>query len=244
MKQLSGNKRKHRRFTVDVMDIKGSVLVDIGVMINDISIAGASLYADRKLDLGQGYVLRIADKDSEVLLQGTVAWISENEQDACRDGDILLKYSAGLQFLPLRQESVSRLVKFIETHLIDHHTKFRVHEMSGSRCNIRFRVDVKEKATLNFARYYRVRELSLGGILIKSSHALELESRLCMDVNIAPDIHLTVTGRVASCIQTGDQTGANFDIGIGFIDMPGQDRAKLKEFIRRLYLEDAGFSDE
>jgi hypothetical protein len=243
MNQPYGNKRKHRRFTVDVMDIQGGVLFDIGVVINDVSISGVSLLVDRKLDIGQVYTLRIKKIGMEVPMQGTIVWMSENESDISQGEVVSLKYSAGFQFAPLKQESVSHLVKFIETNLIERHAKLNVHEMSGSRHNVRFNVEMKEKATLNFAGEYMVRELSLGGMLIKSSHALELESRLRMKITISPEIHLAFVGRVASCIQTGNRPGASFDIGIGFVDMSGEARIKLKEFIRRLYIEDAGFAE-
>jgi hypothetical protein len=64
-----------------------------------------------------------------------------------------------------------------------------------------------------------------------------------MGITIPENMHLSFTGRVVSCIISPDNS-PHFEVGIEFIEMPEPDRVMLKEFIRRLYLEDAGFSVE
>ena len=233
------NKRRHRRFSVDVMDIKGNAVFASEVVINDISITGVSLITDRKLDMGREYSLRILDNDLDLPIKGTVIWCMENEPQQDEYGH--LRYAAGLQFADLPQETVSDLIKFISSHLLEKHKQVKVHAMSGLRCNIRFHVDTKETAVLNVAETYRVKKLSLGGLLIESSRSLEPDTRIHMAITIPGNIHLPFTGRVASCIVSPDNA-ACFEVGIEFIEMPEPDRIALKEFIRRLYLEDAGFS--
>ncbi len=237
------NTRRHRRFNVDVLDIKGKAVFATEVVINDISITGVSLITDRKLDMGMEYSLRILDKDLDLPIQGTVIWCMENEAAGAQDEHSHLKYAAGLQFGDLQQESVSDLIKFIESHLLEKHKQVKVHEMSGLRCNIRFHVDSRETAVLNVAETYRVKKLGGGGLLIESSHSLEPDTRIHMGITISENKHLSFIGRVASCIVSADNA-ASFEIGIEFIEMPEPDRAMLKEFIRRLYLDDAGFSVE
>ncbi len=235
------NKRRHRRFSVDVMDIKGNAVFASEVVINDISITGVSLITDRKLEMGLEYSLRILDKDLDLPIQGTVIWCLENVSAGEQDEHSHLKYAAGLQFIDLQQKTIVSLIKFIESHLLEKHKQVKVHEMSGLRCNIRFHVDTKETAVLNVAETYRVKKVSLGGLLIESSHSFESDTRIHMGITIPENSHLSFTGRVASCIVSPDNSSL-FEVGIEFIEMPEPDRLTLKEFIRHLYLEDAGFS--
>jgi PilZ domain len=234
--------RRHRRFSVDVKEIKGNAVFASEVVINDISLAGVSLIIDRKLEMGMEYSLRILDNDLDLPICGTVIWCKENAAAGGQNEDAHLKYAAGLQFADRQQEAIAGcLIKFIESHLLDKQKQVKVHETSGLRCNIRFPLDARETAVLNIAEIYRVKKLSLGGLLIESSHSLESETRIHMGITMPGDMHLSFTGRVASCIVSPEDS-ARFDVGIEFIEMPEPNRLTLKEFIRRLYLEDAGFS--
>jgi Tfp pilus assembly protein PilZ len=235
------NKRRHRRFTVDVMEIEGSAVFAREVVIRDISVTGASLITERKLDIGREYALRIMDGNLDITLQGTVIWCSGYDTAARQSEEAHLKYSAGLQFTDLQQETLAGLIKFIESHLIGKHTEVKDHQVSGQRCNIRFHIDRTETAVLNVSETYQVKTLSLGGLLIESDHGFEPETRLHMDITIPGNAPLSFTGRVASSTPSPDDPH-HVEIGIEFVDMREQDRTRLKEFIRRLYLEDAGFT--
>jgi hypothetical protein len=237
------NKRRHRRFCVDVMDIKGKAVFASEAVINDISITGASLITDRKLDMGREYSLRILDSNMELPIQGTVIWCVENESAGIQNEHAHLKYSAGLQFSGLQEETAAKLITFIEHHLIDGNRQAKVHDTSGLRCNIRFHVDTKETAVLNIAETYRVKKLSLGGLLIESSHSLESDTRIHMGISIPEGMQLSFTGRVAFCIVSPDNP-SHFEVGIEFIELPEPDRAMFKVFIRRFYLEGADSSAE
>lgn len=234
------NKRRHRRFSVDVMDVKGNAVFATEVVIRDISITGVSLITGRKLDMGKEYSLRILDKDLDLSIQGIVIWCTEHASAGAEDQHTHLNYAAGMQFSDLQQKTVAGLIEFIETNLQEKLTQVKVHEMSGLRCNVRFQLDAKETAVLNVPETYGVIKLSLGGLLIESSHSLEPETRIHMGITIPGNMHLSFTGRVVSCLVSPDNSSC-FEVGIEFIEMPEPDRAALKEFIRRLYLEDAGF---
>ncbi|TAN40173.1 MAG: hypothetical protein EPN25_08525 [Nitrospirae bacterium] len=241
MNQPSGNKRKHRRFTVDVTAVQGNAFFDSEVIINDVSVTGVSFQTDKRPEQGQEYYLRIVDDQADMGLRGRVIWVLETRADAVHEGEQQLSYTAGMQFIDLQQESLAHLISFIETHLIERHTLMKFHAMSGCRCNIRFHVDRNEKASLNLPESYRVREISLGGMLMESHHRVEPGSVLHLDMTIPPDLHLNFSGRAVSCVPSGDQVDPRFDVGISFTDLPEPDRAGLKDFIRRRYLEDAGF---
>jgi len=86
---------------------------------------------------------------------------------------------------------------------------------------------------LNFPASYRVKKISLGGMLIESIGALEIESRIPMELSIHADNPVEFVGRVASC-QVIDKDGQKqYEIGIEFIDLTEKDRAKVASFIEQ-----------
>jgi hypothetical protein len=233
--------RHHRRFSVDYMKVEGRAVFTSETVIRNLSVSGVSLVTESRLEAGRNYLLHIIDNDTDITMQGIVRWCSDNDTTGFPPESAHLKYAAGLQFAGLSPEEMSGLARFIEKHFIERHTQVRVHGLSGVRCNIRFHLDQSEKAMLDIAETYRVRKLSLGGMLIESGRAFEPDTRVRMELTIPGDIRLDFVGRVSSCIPSS-QTADRVEVGIEFLHMPRSDRAHLKEFIRRLYLEDAGFT--
>ena len=235
------NRRRHRRFTVDFMEIQGRASFTSDIAIRDLSIAGASLVTDRRLVKGSEYILNIFDHDLDITVKGIVKWCSVLYVTESLPDKALRRYAAGLQFSLLAHDEVQSLARLIERHFIDKHTMVNVPEVSGSRFRIRFHLDHKEMAVMMVDEIYRIKQLSLGGMLFESDHAFERETRLHMELAIPENISLDFVGRVTSCIPSSEKPGY-FDVGIEFRKMHEPSKIKLKEFIRRLYLEDAGFT--
>jgi hypothetical protein len=235
------NRRRHRRFTVDFMEIQGRASFTSDIAIRDLSIAGVSLVTDRRLEKGSEYSLNIGDHELDITVKGIVKWCSVLYDTDNLPGEARLRYAAGLQFSFLTHDEVASLARFIERHFIDKHTVVDIPEVSGSRFRIRFHLDHEEMATMKVDETYRIKQLSLGGMLFESDHAFERETRLHMELAIPDNISLDFVGRVTSCIPSPEKP-AYFDVGIEFRTMHEPSKIKLKEFIRRLYLEDAGFT--
>ena len=237
----SGQQRHHRRFSVDFMKVEGRAVFSRETIIRNVSVSGVSLVTDARLDAGREYLLHFSDRDADITLRGRVKWCADNDTSGLPPESAHLKYAAGLQFADLDPGEMSRVARFIERHFIERHTQVRVHAMSGVRCNIRFHLDHRQTALLDIAETYRVTKLSLGGMLIDSSRALEPDTRLRMELALPGNVRIEFVGRVASCIPSS-QVAGHVDVGIEFLSMPGEGMAHLKDLIRRLYLEDAGFA--
>ena len=235
-----GRERHHRRFSVDYLKVEGRTVFTSETAIRDLSISGVSLVTEAKLETGREYLLHIIDDHTDITMKGIVRWCSDNDTTGFPPESAHLKYAAGLQFAGLSPEEMSGLARFIEKHFIERHTQVRVHGISGVRCNIRFHLDQSEKAMLDIPETYRVRKLSLGGMLIESGRAFEPGTRLRMELTLPGGTRLDFVGRVSSCVPSSCAEG-RVEVGIEFVQMPGRGKARLKELIRRLYLEDAGF---
>ena len=223
--------RRYKRFIVEDMDVTGKMMFATDVKIIDLSIGGVSLKADRRLNIGSEYTLKMEDKDSTISLKGTVVWSSISENKQGPKGEVIPIYTAGLKFTNVLNEGLLELINFIEGH-----KKGNEQRLIG----LRFMINTPDKAILNFPETYKVKKISLSGMLIESIQALEPEKRLPMEISISEDKPVRFLGRVVSCDQISDRERECYEIGIEFIDMSENNKERLMEFILLLNNMDDG----
>jgi hypothetical protein len=112
-------KRYHKRYRVNVMDIKGEVPFARNVKVLNISLSGALLETDRSPDLGNRYMLRMESEGKELHVQGIVirSTLHKNSRDVT--GQPVSMYTAGLHFTNLSEEKILEIARFIKEHGID-----------------------------------------------------------------------------------------------------------------------------
>ncbi len=219
-------KRKHTRFAVEKKEINGRMIFAAEVEVRNISISGVAIRTDRRLSIGNSYVLRLQDRDKIIRVKGTVVWSSLTGSTKNPNGDLVPIYTAGMRFTDVLNERVTEIINFIEGH-----KKEDDHRLSG----LRFDISGKGKAMLNVPAAYKVKKLSLGGMLIEGTNALKTDSRLGMAITLPGHEIVKFTGRVASCRSLNDGGPDRHETGIEFIGMSEANREILKEFIVRLY---------
>ena len=220
------NTRRFKRFRLDYLEVNGQLTFASEVTLLDISMGGISLKADRRLNIGGKYVIKLADKEKLIALRGEVAWSALSGNRVTPDGDIIPLYTAGLRFIDLSKEKADELMDFVE-----HHRKEEVPPAADRRHNVRFLIGEPGKAVLNYPADYKVKVVSLSGMLIETSHALESESRIPMELSLHDDSRISFIGRVVTCKLTGKNDVEHYDIGIEFIDVTDKDREVLGTFI-------------
>ena len=112
-------RRYHKRYQVNVMDIHGEVPFARNVKVLDISLSGALLETDKGPDLGNSYMLRMESEGKELNIQGIAirSTFHKNIKDA--SGKHIPKYTAGLHFTNLSEDQIIGIAKFIKDHGID-----------------------------------------------------------------------------------------------------------------------------
>lgn len=216
------------------MEINGTMMFANEVEILDISVGGISLRADLRMNLGAEYSLKVRDKASVIPLTGTVVWCLLSGTRQSEDGGTVPLYTAGMSFSPLSGKRIGELTRFIAEHRQGQHGDDDMHGLSGLRFNIRYAINAGETALLNYPESFRVKKISLGGILIECTNELEVGKRLPMELSLPGDTLITFGGRVASCLPAGYEDQRLFAIGIEFVDLAESERASLAEFIRML----------
>src|SRR4030042_794780 len=205
-------RRRYTRFRMEVVDITGKMMFADELNIIDISVGGVSLKADRRLNIGHEYAVKMENSGRVLAVKGLVVWsvLSGNKQGA--RGDSIPLYTAGMKFMDVSDKKMEEIVNFIEKYEQGAVMPIGPYGTSGLRQSVRVRIDAQEKATVNFPENYKVRILSIGGMLVESERPIEIESRLSMEVFFPENTSITFLGRVASCRLVQDEQGAVFQI--------------------------------
>jgi len=107
--------RHHKRFIVDTMDIYGKMMFFHTVKILNISVSGVLIKADRRLNIGRSYVLKMGDKGEVLTVKGTVihSILSESYRDPkC---NIVPIYTAGMKFTKiLNKEKINEIINLVK----------------------------------------------------------------------------------------------------------------------------------
>jgi hypothetical protein len=220
------DKRSRKRFLVEGMDIHGRIIFATEVGVLNISASGISLKADKRLDIGSEYSLKLLDGDRSLSVEGMVVWSSISEHREGPHGDVVPIYIAGLKFMNLVSNKMAELIAFIGEHIEGEEQR-----LGG----LRVKITAPEKAILNYPAAYKVKNLALSGMLIEGSHEILSGLRLPMEMSLPGDRPIRFSGRITFCRHVHERGPDHFEIGVAFMNMEEKDIERLKEFISLLH---------
>jgi Tfp pilus assembly protein PilZ len=103
-------KRRHKRFTLDLIEVNGRLSLFDTVEIIDISFGGVALKADKRLNIGKEYLFTLGDKGNRLVVKGTVVRCKLSGITERYDGERALIYTAGMRF---EEGSANKVADFI-----------------------------------------------------------------------------------------------------------------------------------
>ncbi len=207
------------------MDIHGKMIFATEVRVLNVSVGGISLKADKRLNIGSEYSLKLLDGEKTVALRGTVVWSALSGHREGPHGDVVPFYTAGLKFVNLVSDKAAEFVAFIGEHLASEEQR-----VGGLRVTI----TSPEKAILNYPSDYLVKNLSLTGMLIEGTQEIRVGLRLPMEMSLPDDMPIRFMGRITACRHMHEKGSDHFDIGIAFMTMEEKDTERLKDFVSLL----------
>lgn len=217
------NKRRHARFLVE--GVQGRMVFASQVEILNLSLGGVAIKADRRLNIGGDYTLKLELAGEAVDIKGVVVWSVMSGVHKAGGADTVPEYSAGLRFKDVFTERVLKLMAFIDRHKV-----FEEHRVGG----LRFRIDAPGKALLDTPEEYRVRLISRSGMLIETAHDLELERVYPMEISPGELPPIRFAGRVASVLAVSTGSPTRYEFGIEFLSLQPEDDDRLQAFIEAL----------
>jgi Tfp pilus assembly protein PilZ len=226
--------RQHKRYKVDSEKISCKMVLAKHVSILNISIGGLAIKTDKKLSLGSQYRLTINGQSTTFTVKGKMVWsfLTETLKDTL--GNVIPIYTSGIQFVDLSDKKIREISAFIKAHCKGEEEKVEAYKKTGIRLYVRFDSVEENEAKVFFHEKYKIKNISLGGMLIESEHALEVEKSIQMELFLSGDEHINLTGRVASCIVITGEKQKIYDIRIEFISISEDNVKKLDTIIQLL----------
>ena len=230
-KEETQEKRRHTRFKVHDADVSGEMFFSKEVHLIDISVSGIALKVDRQMKVGREYFLNLHDKEKVISVKAEVLWSTLSETKTDTSGDIIPLYLVGMEFRNVSSGDTDEITQFINSYKIDD-VKIDIGSiLSGTRLHARFHIDSPGKNILNLQTRYKVKVLSLCGMLIESEQTLSLNDTVKMKISLPEDATISFLGRTVSCTAI-DVQPERYDIGIEFLEISEEDREKLKTFLQ------------
>lgn len=221
------DKRRHKRFSVDLVEMNGKISLADKVQILDISLGGVALKADRRLNIGKEYLIKLQEKGTTLEVKGTVvrSELSGIEQRAGGQGVSI--FTVGMIFKEGFADKLADFLKPIEQT----RKKVAAPSVADRRLNVRFNIMTPQEKILSYPLQFKVKSISLGGMLIQTGQALEINSKIPMELSLDVGNTVTFIGRVASCAMREHTGQTNYDIGVEFTDLADKDKTLLKTFV-------------
>jgi len=110
-------KRQSRRFNVENMSIDCDMQSATRVKVMNISRGGALVMADRVINIGKEYALKIGYKDKSVFVKATAVWALLADSVKEGNGDITPIYISGMQFVEVIKGEVSEIIRLLEANV-------------------------------------------------------------------------------------------------------------------------------
>ena len=217
--------RRHQRYKVDLMSISGKMARTAEVKLLGIYTDEVTLKADMRLNMGSHYTLKLQGNGNSIVMNGTVLGSLLAETKKGSSGDVIPLYRATMKLGRVSPETLQQLTALIESSIT---------ASSDGALSVTADAEGNERALLHFPEGYRVKKISVGGMLIETENAAARESRFPMEVFLSNKQTIKFYGRVASCIRIPGKTPERYDIGIEFLDMTQRDRESLSDFIQTL----------
>jgi hypothetical protein len=223
------NKRRHKRFKLDLVELDGKYYLIDSVEILNISFGGVSLDVDRGLTIGKEYLMTLVEKGKRLEVKGIVVRSALSGSEKRAIGESVTRYTVSMKF---KDGQIHKIVDFVNS--LEQLKKEEKPAMVERRLHVRFHFTIPLDTLLSHAEQFKVKKISLSGMLIQGEHALEINSMVPMGLSLNADNPVNFIGRVASCHMTKDKGQAPYEIGVAFSDMTDTGRMLLKTFVDEL----------
>ncbi|NWF76944.1 MAG: PilZ domain-containing protein [Nitrospirae bacterium] len=220
--------RRQQRY--DVEGVTGNILYTSDLEVINISIDGAAIETTKRLDLNREYTFKVQLKDKNLNLRGRVVWAVLISKEKKGSKTLIPVYRAGIKFTDTLSEKANQLIKFIEEN--------RIKKIESRLGGVRFQITDSEKVKIDYPQKYKVKKLSLSGMLIETEFPLKKDAQHQIELYLNEDV-IIADCRVVNCekFESQEPSVYRYNIGIEFLNIPHEDKKKLKLFLESISLD-------
>ncbi|MFC1769790.1 PilZ domain-containing protein [Nitrospirota bacterium] len=221
------DKRQYKRFQLEGHDVRSKMHFTTEANLMDISLGGASISLNRRLNLGEEYNCRIKDGKKIFSIRGTVVWedVDFNENG---NGESEPEYRTGISFKKVLTNKGDNLAELIEDWA---HTEKERYRVRGVRIKIKGNTD----AELDHYGEYPVDEISFGGMRLETDIMIEQHAEFNIRMSIPNALKpIKVRARIASSRKIPESKPPRYKVGVEFLDMGVLDLTRIRDLIYSL----------
>jgi Tfp pilus assembly protein PilZ len=172
-------------------------------------------------------LITLQEEGKKLDVKGTIvrSELSGIEQQA--NGQGVSIFTAGMMFNEGFADKLADFLKPIEQT----RKKGEPPPAADRRLNVRFNITTPQEKILSYPLQFKVKSISLGGMLIQTEYAVEINSKIPTELSLNTDTRVTFIGRVVSCAMAVYTGQINYDIGVEFTDLTDEDKTLLNIFI-------------
>jgi Tfp pilus assembly protein PilZ len=108
--------RRYKRHKIDDFEIHGKIAFANETIVNNLGMGGASITTDRRLNLGEEYLLSLRQQEIDIRIRGIVVWSFLSTSRPDQKGNIIPIYSVGLKFTKDSDDKIRELIALLEEH--------------------------------------------------------------------------------------------------------------------------------
>ena len=220
---MSEERRTHTRYPVE--GIKGSFLFTTDARVLNLSLDGMSLEANNPLKIGHEYSLRLDEGEHHMPLKGTVVWCTLVKTTRDQQGDVQPVYRAGVHFADIMSGKATELRSFIHKNAVI---------SLENRLFGRFRIEAEKPAGLSLEAKFKVKQISLSGMLVETEIAPPVDTHCQLDVEVG-GIEFNATARIVRVDRQESDSGPSLTgtvyLGIEFLELSEESQLTLESFI-------------
>jgi hypothetical protein len=114
----NGNERRqHRRFKVEDMGVDCDIPSATRVEVINISSGGALVMADKLINIGKSYALKIEYKGKLLLVRADAVWALLADCVKQDNGDVIPVFIAGMRFMDVIKGEIPEIIGLLEANM-------------------------------------------------------------------------------------------------------------------------------
>lgn len=110
-------RRQHRRFNVENMEVNCDMPSATRVKVMNISSGGALVMADKFINIGKSYTLKIEYEDKQLFVKANAVWALLADCVKEANGDVIPIFIAGMQFVNIIKGGITEIIGLLEANM-------------------------------------------------------------------------------------------------------------------------------
>jgi len=204
------------------------MMLTSNVEVLNLSAGGASLRSEGELPEGKEFLITFAERDKKTGIRGMVVKSAFSGTGRGTGGKDAAFYTSNIRFQDGQARQIAHVIGSRERQKDENEPS-----ADDRRRDVRFHMTIPLESVLSHTSRFRVKQMSMSGMLIQSEQPLGINSTIPMDLSLAGG-RVNFIGRVASC-RLAETNGKNWhDIGVEFRELTDEGKALLERFLDSL----------